>query len=116
MTGETWWQGRRKRTSDQSITPIKAGKGCTGGGSASVEPSSQATFGKMIRQEVRRQLEQCLLRLESIVELLFRDGARGIPELDRIRIVRYDAFKNLTRALILWPPDHTPSGIFLFRF
>ena len=38
--------------------------------------------------------------------LLFRDGAPGIPELDRIYIVRDDAFKDIKNVFVFWPPDY----------
>ena len=53
-----------------------------------------------------RQLEQCLLRSESIGGLLCGNGAPGTPELDRIWIVRGDMLKNVKCALVRLPPDH----------
>ena len=53
-----------------------------------------------------RQFEQDLLRSESLVGFLSRNGAPGSPELDRIWIVRDGAFKKVKRAFVVWPPDH----------
>ena len=68
---------------------------------------------KIVEQEVHArwfvpywQLEQCLFRPGSVVGPLLRDGAPSIPELDRIWIVRWGAFNNSKRALVLSPPDH----------